>query len=156
MSRKNTPKKRTLTPDPIYDSRLVTMLIHQILKKGKKNLAQKIFYQAMTYIEESTKKDPLDVLREAILNITPAVEVKSKRVGGSTYQVPREIAIERGTTLAIRWLIQAAKSRSDRGMILKLSREIIDASNNSGNAIRKKEETHRMAEANKAFSHYRF
>jgi small subunit ribosomal protein S7 len=156
MSRKNTSKKRQLFPDPTYNSYLVSMFINRLLQKGKKSVATKIFNEAMIITQESTDKEPLDVLREAILNVTPIIEVKSKRVGGSTYQVPKEVSSERGTALAMRWILQAAKNRPDRGMIQKLANEIIDASNQTGNAIRKKEETHKMAEANKAFAHYRF
>ena len=156
MSRKNSFKKRPLSLDPVYESQLVTMLMNRILTKGKKSLAQKIFYQSMEEIRKQTQQDPLELLGKAILNCTPNIEVKSKRVGGSTYQVPREVPIARGTTLALRWLIQSAKNRSDRGMVAKLTQEIIDASNQTGNSIRKKDEMHRMAEANKAFAHYRF
>jgi len=161
MSRKSVSKKRAnlasgVRPDPVYDSLLVSMLINRILKRGKKTLAQRIFDQAMEEIKLSTNQDPLKVLKVAILKITPVLEVKSKRVGGSTYQVPKEVSVERGTTLALRWLLQAAKNRPDRGMALKLANEIIDASKETGNAVRKKDETHRMAEANKAFAHYRF
>ena len=155
MSRNKNLKKHNIAADPVYNSELVSMLINRLLKKGKKTIAEKIFNQAMIKIQESTNKDPLEVLRDAIVNLTPIVEVKSKRVGGSTFQVPREVSTEKGTTLALRWLIIAAKSRSDRGMVLKLANEILDASNKTGSAIRKKEETHRMAEANKAFAHYR-
>jgi len=132
------------------------MLINRILKKGKKNLAQRIFDQSMMEIQESTSRDPIEVLGEAIVNVTPTMEVKSKRVGGSTYQVPREVCSERGTTLALRWILQGAETRPERGMVLQLSREIIDASKNTGSAIRKKDETHRMAEANKAYAHFKF
>lgn len=156
MSRRNRPKKREMSPDPIYDSRLVTMLVSHLLKKGKKALAHRIFYQAMKNVEEIGQKDPLEILRQAVLNATPLVEVKARRVGGSTYQVPIEVKSERGTALALRWLLSAARSRPGREMVAKLTNEIIDASNNTGNAIRKREETHRMAEANKAFAHYRF
>jgi len=165
MARKKNIKKREILPDPIYNSDLVSMLINRLLKKGKKTIAQRIFEDAMLQIEiciqnsdskvKDRNKDPFEILRDAIINITPVVEVKSKRVGGSTFQVPREVSTEKGTTLAIRWLISAANSRSERGMGLKLANEILDAANETGNAIRKKEETHRMAEANKAFAHYR-
>lgn len=156
MSRRATPPKRTITPDPIYHSRLVSMLINRILKEGKKTVAQRILYQAMKQIEDSTQKDPLEVLRQAVLNVTPLVEVKSRRVGGSTFQVPLEVKSERGTTLALRWLLDAARKRPGREMVSKLANEIIDASNHTGNATRKREETHRMAEANKAYAHFRF
>nr|YP_009252759.1 ribosomal protein S7 [Cymbomonas tetramitiformis]ANA56893.1 ribosomal protein S7 [Cymbomonas tetramitiformis] len=156
MSRRKTPQKRTINPDPIYHSRLVSMLVNRILQSGKKTLAQQIFYQAMKKIEESTQQDPVEVLRQAVLNVTPLLEVKARRVGGSTYQVPLEVSSERGTTLALRWLIKSARTRPGNEMVSKLANEIIDASNQTGNAIRKREETHKMAEANKAFAHFRF
>lgn len=156
MSRRRTAKKRLVTPDPIYNSTLVTMLINRLLLKGKKTLAQQIFYQAMKKIEESTQQDPLEVLRQAVVNVTPLVEVKARRVGGSTYQVPLEVKADRGTSLALRWLIKSARTRSGREMVSKLSNEIIDAFNNTGAAVRKREEIHRMAEANKAYAQFRF
>lgn len=156
MSRRNTPKKRPISADPIYRSRLVSMVISHILKSGKKSLAHQIFYQTMKNIEEKTEKDPLKVLQQAVLNATPLVEVKARRIGGSTYQVPREVKPERGTALALRWLLSSARKRPGRDMSSKLTNELVDAANEVGNAIRKREETHRMAEANKAFSHYRF
>nr|AST09031.1 ribosomal protein S7 [Eutreptiella pomquetensis] len=156
MSRRRIAKKRQINPDPIYNSTLVTMLINRLLLKGKKTVAQQIFYQAMKKIEESTQQDPLEVLRQAIVNVTPLVEVKARRVGGSTYQVPLEVKAERGTSLALRWLIKSARTRSGREMVSKLSNEIIDAFNNTGAAVRKREETHRMAEANKAYAQFRF
>ena len=156
MSRRNTPKKRPIAADPIYRSRLVSMVISHILKSGKKSLAHQIFYQSMKNIEEKTEKDPLKVLQQAVLNATPLVEVKARRIGGSTYQVPREVKAERGTALALRWLLSSARKRPGRDMASKLTNEFVDAANEVGNAIRKREETHRMAEANKAFSHYRF
>lgn len=155
MSRRSTPKRRSVTADPIYHSRLVTMLINRILKDGKKTLAKRILYEAMQKIEESTQKDPLEVLRQAVLNVTPLVEVKSRRVGGSTFQVPLEVKPERGKTLGLRWLVEAARNRPGTEMVSKLANEIIDASNLTGTATRKREETHRMAEANKAFAHFR-
>jgi len=156
MSRRKTAKKRVISPDPIYNSTLVTMLANRILLQGKKTVAQRILYQAMKNIEDSAQKDPLEVLRQAVLNATPLVEVKARRVGGSTYQVPLEVKSDRGTSLAMRWLIKSARSRSGRTMVSKLSNEILDAYNNTGAAIRKKEETHKMAEANKAFAQFRF
>jgi len=132
------------------------MLANRILLQGKKTVAQRILYQAMKNIEDSAQKDPLEVLRQAVLNATPLVEVKARRVGGSTYQVPLEVKSDRGTSLALRWLIKSARSRSGRTMVSKLSNEILDAYNNTGAAIRKKEETHKMAEANKAFAQFRF
>ena len=156
MSRRNTAKKRTILPDPIYNSRLVSMLTVRILKSGKKSLAQKIIYKSLDIIKERTSNDPLEILEKAIRNTTPLVEVKARRVGGSTYQVPMEIRAYRGTNLALRWLTQFAKKRSGKNMATKLANEIVDASNDNGNTIRKREETHRMAEANKAFAHYRY
>ena len=156
MSRRKTAKKRFISPDPIYNSTLVTMLANRILLQGKKTVAQRILYQAMKNLEDSTQQDSLEVLRQAILNVTPLVEVKARRVGGSTYQVPLEVNSDRGTSLALRWLIKSARSRSGRTMVSKLSNEILDAYNNTGAAVCKKEETHKMAEANKAFAQFRF
>nr|YP_009541699.1 ribosomal protein S7 [Synarthrophyton chejuense]AYR05708.1 ribosomal protein S7 [Synarthrophyton chejuense] len=156
MSRRNTAKKRTILPDPIYKSRLISMLTVRILKSGKKSLAQKIIYKALEIIKDRTSSDPLEILEKAIHNSTPLVEVKARRVGGSTYQVPMEIRAYRGTNLALRWLTQFAKKRSGKNMAYKLANEIVDAANDNGNTIRKREETHRMAEANKAFAHYRY
>ena len=156
MSRRNTPKKRIITPDPIYHSRLVSMLTNRLLQCGKKTLAQRILYNALQKVEESTQKDPLEVLRQAVFHVTLLVEVKSRRVGGSTFQVPLEVNSERGTTLGLRWLVEAARNRPGREMYSKLANEIIDAANQTGNATRKREEIHRMAEANKAFSQFRF
>ena len=156
MSRRNTARKRILTPDPIYKSKLVNMLTSRILKHGKRSLAQRIIYEALEMIKHRTSNDPLEVLEKAIRNITPLVEVKARRVGGSTYQVPVEVRAYRGTNLALRWLTKFAIERSGRNMAIKLANEIIDAYNENGNSIRKRDETHRMAEANKAFAHYRY
>nr|UXD06390.1 ribosomal protein S7 [Eutreptiella sp. CCMP389] len=156
MSRRRQAKKRRIVPDAIYNSTLVSLIINKILKNGKKTVAQQIFYQAMKKVEESVQQDSLEVLRQAIVNITPRVEVKARRVGGSTYQVPLEVKAERGTSLAVRWLVRSARLRPGRKMVSKLSNEIIDAYNNTGTAIRKREETHKMAEANKAFANFRF
>nr|YP_009244397.1 ribosomal protein S7 [Gelidium vagum]AMK96639.1 ribosomal protein S7 [Gelidium vagum] len=156
MSRRNTAKKRIIAPDPIYNSKLISMLISRILKHGKKSLAQRIIYEALEIIDNKTSYEPLEILEKAIRNITPLVEVKARRVGGSTYQVPIEVRAYRGTNLALRWLTRFASERSGKNMAIKLANEIIDAYNESGNSIRKKEETHRMAEANKAFAHYRY
>lgn len=156
MSRRNITKKRDILPDPLYHSRLVSMLTVRILKSGKKSLAQKIIYKSLDIIKENTSRDPLEILEKAIRNATPLIEVKARRVGGSTYQVPTEIRAYRGTNLALRWLTQFAKKRAGKNMASKLANEIIDTSNDSGNTIRKREETHRMAEANKAFAHYRY
>nr|YP_010337483.1 ribosomal protein S7 [Dixoniella grisea]UNJ17068.1 ribosomal protein S7 [Dixoniella grisea] len=156
MSRRTTAKKRIIAPDAIYQSRLVNMLIVRILKNGKKTLAQRIIYDALDIIKDKTSLDALQVLEKAIRNTTPLVEVKARRVGGSTYQVPMEVRAYRGTNLALRWIIRFANARSEKNMAMKLAYELIDASNDTGSAIRKKEETHKMAEANKAFAHYRY
>ena len=156
MSRRNTAKKREISPDPLYNSRLVSMLTMRVLKHGKKSLAQKIIYKSLDIIQEKTSTDPLEILEKAIRNTTPLVEVKARRVGGSTYQVPTEIRAYRGTNLALRWLTSFAKKRAGKNMAIKLANEILDAFNENGSTIRKREETHRMAEANKAFAHYRY
>nr|YP_009293771.1 ribosomal protein S7 [Rhodymenia pseudopalmata]AOM64453.1 ribosomal protein S7 [Rhodymenia pseudopalmata] len=156
MSRRNTAKKRVIIPDPIYDSKLISMLIVRLLRHGKKVVAQKIIYEALEVIQDKTSENPLLTLEKAIRNATPLVEVKARRVGGSTYQVPIEVRAYRGTNLALRWITRFANERSGKNMAIKLANEIIDASNESGNSIRKREETHRMAEANKAFAHYRY
>nr|QCI07409.1 ribosomal protein S7 [Leiomenia cribrosa] len=156
MSRRNKAKKRQVSSDPIYNSKLISMLTVRILKSGKKSLAQKIIYEALDIVKEKTSKNPLQILEKAIRNATPLVEVKARRVGGSTYQVPMEVRAYRGTNLALRWLTKFSSARSGKNMAFKLANEIIDASNENGNTIRKREETHRMAEANKAFAHYRY
>lgn len=156
MSRRNIAKKRTVNHDPIYNSKLISLMTARILKHGKKNVAQRIVYNALSIIEYKTTSNPLEILEKAIRNSTPLVEVKSRRVGGSTYQVPIEVRAYRGTNLALRWLIKFSIQRSGKNMAFKLANEILDASNNIGYTIRKKEETHRMAEANKAFAHYRY
>jgi small subunit ribosomal protein S7 len=209
MSRRTTAKKRLVSPDPIYRSRLVSMIMSRLLQDGKKSLARRLFYESMEHVERLTKPEKgadspaagntssnrgsnlenlstekttgaagsgaaaktletgrdrnetsgtssLKIFQQAVLNVTPVVEVKSRRVGGSNYQVPLEVNSERGTALALRWLVQAARQRPGREMAMKLASEFIDASNKTGNAIRKREETHRMAEANKAFANYRF
>jgi len=156
MSRRNKAKKRFINPDPIYNSKLINMLTVRILKDGKKTLAQKIIYEALEIIKEKTKNDPLEILEKAIRNATPLVEVKARRIGGSTYQIPMEVRAYRGTNLALRWITKFASTRSGNKMSIKLANEIIDSSNENGNTIRKKDETHRMAEANKAFAHYRY
>ena len=156
MSRRNIAKKRVIIPDPLYGSKLVNMLIVRILHNGKKSLSQRIIYKALDTIKEKTLRNPLEILEQAIRNATPLVEVKARRVGGSTYQVPIEVRAYRGTNLALRWLTKFAKNRPGKSMAIKLANEIIDTYNDSGNTIRKKEETHKMAEANKAFAHYRY
>jgi small subunit ribosomal protein S7 len=156
MSRRSIVKKRYPDPDPTYNSLLVSLLTARILKSGKKTLANKIVTETFALVSEKTDEDPIQVFEKAIKNITPLVEVKARRIGGSTYQVPLEVNRYRGTTLALRWLIKAASDRSGRTTSLKLASEIMDASSGVGNAVRKREETHRMAEANKAFAHFRY
>lgn len=156
MSRRSVTKKREVPPDPVYNSRLVSMTIRRVMRDGKKSLASKIVYDAFKTIEERTGSEPLEVFEQAIKNITPLVEVKARRVGGATYQVPMEVRSGRGITLALRWLVGYARSRSGRTMAMKLANEIMDAANETGGAIKKREDTHRMAEANKAFAHYRY
>ena len=156
MSRRSSAKKRLALPDPLYNSRLVSMLTVRILQKGKKQLALKIIYEALDIIKERTGEEPLTVLESAISKVTPLVEVKARRVGGSTYQVPLEVRAFRGTNLALRWITKFSRERSGKSMATKLANELMDAANETGNSIRKREEVHRMAEANKAFAHYRF
>nr|YP_010865657.1 ribosomal protein S7 [Frullania muscicola]BEG72829.1 ribosomal protein S7 [Frullania muscicola] len=155
MSRKNIVEKKIAKPDPIYRNRLVNMLVNRILKNGKKSLAYQIFYKAIENIKRRTKKNPLFVLRQAISKVTPNVTVKARRIGGSTYQIPLEIRSIQGKALAIRWLLSASRKRSGQDMAVKLSYELIDAAKDNGIAIRKREETHKMAEANRAFAHFR-
>ena len=156
MSRRSTKKKRPIPPDPVYNSRLLSMTIRRIMRSGKQSLAARIMYDAMAIIAEKTGTEAIEVFEQAIKNLTPLVEVKARRVGGATYQVPMEVRQGRGTTLALRWLIQFSRSRGGRTMASKLANEIMDAANETGGAMKKREETHRMAEANKAFSHFRF
>jgi small subunit ribosomal protein S7 len=156
MSRRNISKKRFPQPDAIYQSYLVNLLITRILKSGKKTIAKKIVYQAFDIIQKKTQQDPLAVFEKAIRNASPIVEVKARRVGGSTYQVPVEVSSFRATNLSLRWIIRYANQRVGRSMSIKLANEILDTSNSIGNTIKKKEETHRMAEANKAFAHFRY
>lgn len=156
MSRRNIAKKRFPEPDSVYNSYLVTLLTARILKSGKKNLAQNIVTAAFEIIEQKTNQDPLLIFEKAIKNASPIVEVKARRIGGSTYQVPIEVSAFRATNLALRWILTYSKQRGGRSMAIKLANEIIDTSNEIGNTIKKKEETHRMAEANKAFAHYRW
>nr|YP_010700377.1 ribosomal protein S7 [Flexiglena variabilis]WCH63510.1 ribosomal protein S7 [Flexiglena variabilis] len=156
MSRRRKAEKRISSPDPVYNSKLVSMIINKTLLEGKKNTAQHIFYESMKRVGESIKQDPLEILQKAINNITPVVELKSRRIGGATYQVPIEINFNRGTSLALRFLIKAARNRPGRNMIVKLGNEIMDAYNNTGNAVKKKEELHKMADANKSFASFKF
>jgi len=156
MSRRNISKKRFPQTDEIYSSYLVSLLITRILKSGKKTIAKNIVYQAFDIIQNKTKQDPLTIFEKAIRNASPIVEVKARRVGGSTYQVPIEVSSFRATNLSLRWIIRNGKQRVGRSMSIKLANEIIDTANNIGNTIKKKEETHKMAEANKAFAHFRY
>lgn len=156
MSRRGVTQKRPVPPDPVYNSRLVNMIIRRIMQSGKKSVAARIVYDSFKTIEERTGTEPLEVFERAVRNATPLVEVKARRVGGATYQVPMEVRSDRGTSLALRWLIQYSRARSGKSMVNKLANELMDAANETGNAIRKREETHRMAEANKAFAHYRY
>nr|YP_009515231.1 ribosomal protein S7 [Isoetes cangae]YP_009515314.1 ribosomal protein S7 [Isoetes serracarajensis]AVH80058.1 ribosomal protein S7 [Isoetes cangae]AVH80141.1 ribosomal protein S7 [Isoetes cangae]AVH80224.1 ribosomal protein S7 [Isoetes serracarajensis] len=155
MSRRSNARERDAKADPVYRNRLVNMLVNHILKHGRKSLAYGILYNAMVNIERRTKNNPLSVLRQAIRKVTPNVAVKVRRVGGSTYQVPTEIGSTRGKVLAIRWLSGASRKRPGRSMAFKPSSESMDAARDNGNAVRKKEETHRMAEANRAFANFR-
>lgn len=156
MSRRRVVQKRPVPPDPVYNSRLVSMMTRRLMQHGKKSLASNIVYDAMKLIEERTGSEPLEVFETAIRNATPLVEVKARRVGGATYQVPMEVRPDRGVALALRWLIAATRNRSGTTMAMKLANELMDAANETGNTIRKREETHRMADANKAFAHYRY
>ena len=156
MSRRNVSKKRFPEPDNTYNSYLVSLLTNRILKSGKKNLAQNIVNNAFEIIKTKTNEDPLIIFETAIKNASPVVEVKARRIGGSTYQVPIEVTSFRATNLSLRWLIQYAKQRVGRTMSIKLASEIIDTANDIGNTIKKKEEIHRMAEANKAFAHFKY
>ena len=156
MPRRGNVPKREILPDPMYNSVLVTKLINGVMLDGKKGVAQKIVYDAFAIVEEKMGKSPLEVFTQALDNIMPVLEVKARRVGGSTYQVPMEVRAERKQTLGLRWLTTYSRSRSERTMAERLAAELMDAVNNLGGAVKKKEETHRMAEANKAFAHYRY
>jgi len=154
--RKRRAVKRDVLPDPIYKSKVVTKLINRIMLDGKKGVAEKILYEAFDKVKEKTKENPVTVFEKALENIKPQLEVKSKRVGGSNYQVPVEVSATRSQTLGLRWLVNYARLRNGHTMADNLADEIIDASNGTGNAVKKREDTHRMAEANKAFAHYRW
>ena len=156
MPRRREVPKRIVEKDPRYGDWLVSKFVNCMMRDGKKAVSEKILYSVFDDIERRTKEDPLKVFKRAVENVKPQVEVKSRRVGGSTYQVPVEVRPERRTALAIRWLLSYSSKRGERGMVSKLSAEVIDAANHRGSAIKKKEDTHRMAEANKAFSHFRF
>lgn len=154
--RRKTADKRDVQPDPVFGDKLVTRFVNNLMRDGKKNVARKILYQAFEIIEEKTGEDGMEVFKNAMSNVSPVVEVRSRRVGGSTYQVPVEVRPDRSTALGMRWIINASSGRNDKSMARRLSRELMDASNNEGGAVRKKDEVHRMAEANKAFAHFRF
>lgn len=156
MPRRNRPERRVIPPDTRYNSELVARLINKVMMRGKKSLAERIVYGAMDTLEARAKKPALEVLEQAVRNATPVVEVRPRRVGGATYQVPMEIREDRRLSLALRWLVQNARKRPGKSMIEKLAGELLDAYNNQGNTIKKKEDTHKMAEANRAFAHYRW
>ena len=156
MPRKGHVAKRDVLPDPIYNSKLVSRLINNIMQDGKKGTAQTILYNAFDIIAQKTGREPMEVFEEAIENIMPVLEVKARRIGGANYQVPVEVRPERRITLGLRWLVQYSRSRGEKTMEQRLANEIIDAANNTGASVKKREDTHKMAEANKAFAHYRW
>lgn len=156
MPRKGPVTRRDVLPDPVYNSKLVTRLINRIMIDGKRGVAQQLLYNAFNLIQERTGKDPMEVFEQAIKNIMPVLEVKARRVGGANYQVPIEVRPERRTTLGLRWLVNYSRLRGEKTMEERLAQEIIDASNNTGASVKKREDTHKMAEANRAFAHYRW
>ena len=156
MPRRGSTAKRDVLPDPLYNSKLVTKLINNIMLDGKKGVAQKIVYDAFAEVEAKAGQNALEVFQAALENVMPVLEVKARRVGGSNYQVPMEVRAERRQTLGLRWIVTYSRTRSERTMAERLAAEILDAKNRAGGAFKKKEETHRMAEANKAFAHYRY
>ena len=156
MPRRGTVPKREVLPDPLYNSALVTKFINSMISEGKRSTSQHIVYGAFTVVQQKTQEDPLKVFKKAVDNVKPALEVKSRRVGGSNYQVPVEVNPARRTSLALRWIISFARKRPERGMVQRLASELMDAANLRGGAVKKKEDTHKMAEANKAFAHYRW
>ena len=156
MPRRYRPPRRGVSPDPKYHNEIITRFVNRLMKDGKKSTAQRVLYDAMDIIEERTNRNPVEVFEEALSNATPQIEVKPRRVGGATYQVPVEIRTDRRMALAQRWLIQNARKRSGKSMANKLAAELLDAANNQGATIRKRDETHKMAEANRAFAHYRW
>ncbi len=156
MPRKRGVPKREVLPDPIYNDRVVSKFISNLMRKGKKSTAEKIFYRALDEVGKKSKDSPLEVFKKALDNIRPRIEVKSRRVGGSTYQVPVDVRSERQTALAMKWLISFAKARTEKTMEMKLAGEILDAAKNHGASVKKREDTHKMAEANRAFAHYRW
>ena len=154
--RKRRAVKRDVLPDPIYNSKVVTKLINQIMNDGKKGTAERILYEAFEMIKEKTGQEPIEVYEKALENVKPLLEVKSRRVGGSNVQVPIEVTDDRSQALALRWIVNYAKSRNGKGMAINLAQELMDAANGVGGAVKKREDTHRMAEANKAYAHYRW
>ncbi len=156
MPRRNRPERRAIMPDPRYGNLLVSSLINKLMWNGKKSTAEHIVYGALEMLENRTKKPALEALEQAVRNVTPVIEVRPRRVGGATYQVPMEIREDRRQALALRWLLQSARKRPGKSMIEKLSGELLDAYNNQGNTVKKREDTHKMAEANRAFAHYRW
>jgi small subunit ribosomal protein S7 len=156
MSRRTRPAKRIITPDARFGSLLLQDFINRMMRDGKKSVATRVMYTSLDLVADRTKREPMEVLDQAMKNVAPIVEVKPRRVGGSTYQVPVEVSSDRRQTLAMRWLLAAARSRAGRSMAEKMAGELMDAANNTGSAVKKKEETHKMAEANRAFAHYRW
>ncbi len=156
MSRRSKPARRVPVADPVYNNVDVAKFINRLMRRGKKSLAERIFYSTMEKVKEKLNQEPMDVFKTALTNVTPLLEVKARRIGGSTYQVPIEVKPDRGMALGAGWIIDAAKKRNGKSMVEKLTNEIIDASNASGAAVKKREDTHKMAEANKAFAHYRY
>ncbi len=154
--RKRRAVKRDVLPDPIYKSKVVTKLINQIMQDGKKGTAEKILYQAFDIIKEKTGEEPIEIYQKALNNVKPLLEIKSRRVGGSNVQVPIEVTDERSQALALRWIVNYAKTRNGKGMAINLAQELMDAANGVGGAVKKRDDTHKMAEANKAFAHYRW
>ncbi|NLH79595.1 MAG: 30S ribosomal protein S7 [Phyllobacteriaceae bacterium] len=156
MSRRHSAEKREINPDPKFGDIIVSKFMNNVMEDGKKSVAESIVYGAFDLIESKTRQDPLAIFHQALENVAPQIEVRSRRVGGATYQVPVEVRTERRQALAIRWLLSATRGRNEKTMTERLSAELLDASNNRGNAVKKREDTHRMAEANRAFSHYRW
>lgn len=156
MPRKGPVPRRDVLPDPIYNSKLVTRLINRLMVDGKKGVAQRILYEAFDLVRERSGRDPLEVFEEALNNVMPVLEVRARRVGGANYQVPVEVRPERRTSLGLRWLVQHSRNRGEKSMQERLAAEILDAANNTGSAVKKREDVHKMAEANKAFAHYRW
>lgn len=156
MSRRSKPARRVPTPDAIYNNVDIAKFINRLMRRGKKSIAEKIFYSTLEKIKEKTNDEPIEIFKKALTNATPLLEVKARRIGGSTYQVPLEVKADRGMALGSSWLIDSAKKRSGKSMVEKLTSELLDASNGSGAACKKREDTHKMAEANKAFAHYRY